>query len=448
LQNLNQLKINTDKYKSTIKIIDPISVRGRVTRVVGLLIESLGPTVFLGEICYIFKKNTRQKEIITTAEVVGFKGNHVLLMPLGDMTYISPGCQVVGTGKPLSIKVDDKLLGRIISGLGETIDGKGVLPPDSEERHILAEPPDPLNRQRINSPISTGIKAIDAILTIGKGQRMGIFSGSGVGKSTLIGMIARNTNATVNVIGLIGERGREVKEFIEKDLREEGLKRSVLVVATSAEPPLIRQKAAFTATTIAEYFRDKGHDVMLMMDSVTRFARAQREIGLAIGEPPATRGYTPSCFSIMPKLLERTGTSVKGSITGLYTILVEADDMDEPVADTVRGILDGHIVLNRSLANLAHYPAIDVLESVSRVMVDIVDEKHLKASFKLKELVATYKQAEDLINIGAYQKGSNPKIDEAINYIEKINAFLKQGIYEKVDFNTTKEMLLNLFMEE
>ncbi|HWR62603.1 MAG TPA: flagellar protein export ATPase FliI, partial [Clostridia bacterium] len=391
---------------------------GSVSQVIGLTIESHGPAVNLGELCNIY---TLKGDSPIKAEVVGFKDSIVCLMPLGSMKGVGPGSRIEATGESLSVGVSEDLLGRIIDGLGGAIDGKG---PISRRAMYSVEnsPPNPLTRKRIREVLPVGVRAIDGLLTIGKGQRIGIFSGSGVGKSTLMGMIARNTKADVNVIGLIGERGREVREFIENDLQEEGLSRSVVIVATSDQPALIRLKAAQLATSVAEYFRDQGKDVMLMMDSLTRFAMAQREIGLSIGEPPVTRGYTPSVFAVMPKLLERSGTSDKGTITGLYTVLVDGDDMNEPVTDTVRGILDGHIVLSRSLANKNHYPAIEVLASVSRVMPNIIDEEHKSNANELKNILSVYKDAEDLINIGAYVKGSSKDIDRSIDKIEAIES--------------------------
>jgi flagellum-specific ATP synthase len=368
-------------------------------------------------------------------------------MPLGDMEGISPGDEVIATSKPLSVKVGEELVGRILDGLGRPIDGKGEIL-TAEEYPLKNDPPDPLKRKRIKEVISLGIKSIDGILTCGKGQRMGIFAGSGVGKSLLLGMIARNTSADVSVIALIGERGREVRDFIERDLGEEGLKRSVVVVATSDQPPLVRLKASQVAHAIAEYFRDKGKDIVLMMDSVTRLCFAQREVGLAIGEPPATKGYTPSVYAMLPKLLERSGASDVGSITGLYTVLVEADDMNEPVADQVRSILDGHIVLSRELAVQNHYPAVDVLQSVSRVMIDIVPPEHLKIANKVRDILATYKEAQDLINIGAYVPGSNPKIDYARSVVDRINNFLKQDLFEKFEFSETQKFLFSLFEQD
>lgn len=421
---------NLNRYKNALDNNELIKYTGRVSQVVGLTIESNGPSANLGELCFIHPIKGI-KPIM--AEVVGFKNNAVFLMPLGEMGGIGPGSKVEATGRTFKVRVDESLLGRVLDGLGNTIDGKGTF--DSKVSYpVENRPPNPLTRKKIKEVLPLGIRAIDGLLTVGKGQRIGIFSGSGVGKSTLMGMIARNTKADINVIGLVGERGREVREFIENDLQDEGLARSVVVVATSDQPALVRLKAAQLATAVAEYFRDQGKDVMLLMDSLTRFAMAQREIGLAIGEPPVTRGYTPSVFAIMPKLLERSGTAEKGSITGMYTVLVDGDDMNEPITDTVRGILDGHIVLNRSLANRNHYPAIDILASVSRVMPNIVDTEHKKSSNVMKNVLAVYKDAEDLINIGAYVKGSNPAIDNSIEKIDMINGFLQQGTHEKAEF--------------
>jgi flagellum-specific ATP synthase len=418
--------------------INTIKLTGKVKKVVGLTIEVEGIQAFVGEICKIFVGN----EKIVLSEVVGFKDNSVLLMPLGDITGVAPGSQVEPTGKTLNVKVGPDLLGKVLDGLGRTMDGSQF---EYEDEYSLdRDPPNPLLRKRIDTIMSTGIRAIDGFLTCGVGQRVGIFAGSGVGKSTLLGMIARYSDADVNVIGLIGERGREVKEFIEKDLGEEGLKKSVVIVATSDQPPLLRLKGAFTATAVAEYFRDKGLNVVLMMDSVTRFAMAQREIGLTIGEPPATKGYTPSVFAMLPRLMERSGTSDKGSITAYYTVLVDGDDMNEPIADAVRGILDGHIVLSRKIASKNHYPAIDVLSSISRLMPQIADEAHKAKAGDLRDMLATYMESEDLINIGAYQKGTNPKVDKAIELIDKINNFLKQGMHEHSDFNTTYNHLMSI----
>lgn len=399
---------------------------GRVTRVVGLTIEANGPDVSVGNCCKII---ISQNDAVF-AEVVGFKDNKILLMPYGNIEGVCLGSIVEGLDAPLSVKVCEDLLGRVLNGLGEPMDNKGEMSSFTEVS-TKNSAPDPLSRNRISQQISLGVKAIDGLLSIGKGQRVGIFAGSGVGKSTLMGMIARNTSADINVIALIGERGREVKEFIEKDLGEEGLKRSVLVIATSDQPALVRLKAAEVATSIAEYFRENGKDVLLLMDSLTRYSMAQREIGLAIGEPPVSRGYTPSVFSIMPKLLERAGNSDKGSITGLYTVLVDGDDLTEPITDTARGILDGHIVLSRKLANKNHYPAIDVLSSVSRVMSDIVTKEHKQKAFEIKKLLGVYTDAEDLINVGAYVKGANADIDLAIDKHSSIIEFLTQSTDEK-----------------
>jgi len=414
---------------------------GKVTKIVGLTVESLGPNVNMGEVCKIVSDETS-----VFAEVVGFRENKILLMPLGELTGIGLNSTVEALGHSLQVSVSEDLLGRILDGLGKPIDNN--VPIYSDELYAIEnESPDPLTRNRIKEPLPIGVKAIDGLLTIGKGQRVGIFAGSGVGKSTLMGMIARNTSADINVIALIGERGREVREFIEKDLGDEGLRRSVVVVATSDKPALIRQKAAKTATAIAEYFRDQGNDVLLMMDSLTRFSMAQREIGLAIGEPPVSRGYTPSVFSVMPKLLERAGNSEKGSITALYTVLVDGDDMNEPITDTARGILDGHIVLTRKLANKNHYPAIDVLQSISRVMPDVVTPDHKKMASKLKATLATYSDAEDLINIGAYTKGSNAEIDYAISKNSEIKAYLTQEVDEKFALQEEIERLSSIFNE-
>ncbi|SHE59322.1 type III secretion system ATPase, FliI/YscN [Thermoanaerobacter uzonensis DSM 18761] len=425
-----------DKYRKALQEKRLIQYYGKVSQVIGLTIESTGPLSNIGEICNI--KTINGNTIL--AEVVGFKEEKVYLMPLGNMEGIGAGSKVIAAGQTLRVNVGNELLGRVLDGLGNPIDGKG---PIKFEKSIPINnvPPDPLERKRIREVMSLGIKAIDGLLTCGKGQRIGIFAGSGVGKSTLLGMMARNAKADLNVIALIGERGREVNEFLEKDLGEEGLKKSVVVVATSDTPALIRVKGAMTATAIAEYFRDQGLDVLLMMDSVTRFAMAQREVGLSIGEAPVSRGYTPSVFSVLPKLLERSGCSKKGSITALYTVLVDGDDLNEPIADAVRGILDGHIVLSRKLANKNHYPAIDVLASVSRVINDIITEEHNELIARFKDILATYTEAEDLINIGAYNFGSNPKIDEAIELIDKMNSFLRQRIDESYDFETTKQLL-------
>ncbi len=411
-----------------VENMDPIQVRGKVTNIVGLVVEGHGPGSAMGGMCEIYSRDMK-KSIM--AEVVGFRDKRVLLMPLGSLDGIGPGSSIVARRSSPSVKLGNALLGRVIDGLGRPLDEKGFID-TNREMSLYGNPINPLERARIDEPLDLGVRAINALITIGKGQRMAIMSGSGVGKSVLLGMIARYTKADVNVIALIGERGREVKEFIEEDLGEEGLERSVVVAATSDQPALIRIRGAYLATTIAEFFRDQGKDVILMMDSITRFALAKREIGLSIGEPPTTKGYTPSCFASMPKLLERAGNSSSGgSITGLYNVLVEGDDFTEPVADTVRSVVDGHIVLSRDLAARNHYPAVDVLESVSRIMRDIVDSSHLKLAKQILEIMAVYKDAEDLINIGAYVPGSNPRIDNALKYIDAINDFLKQDIEER-----------------
>ena len=428
------------KYLSAIHNADTIKLNGKITQIIGLVIESQGPNVNLGELCYIHPRN--QGEPIP-AEVVGFRENRVLLIPVGELQGIGPGCEVVSAHRMLKVNVGRQLLGRVLDGLGNPIDGKGPLI-SSTQYPLNATPPPPLNRRRIMDKLAVGVRSIDSVLTLGRGQRVGIMAGSGVGKSTLLGMIARNTEADISVIALIGERGREVREFIERDLGEEGLKRAVVVVATSDQPALVRLKGAMTATAIAEYFRDQGMDVMLMMDSVTRFAMAQREIGLTVGEPPATRGYTPSVFAMLPKLLERSGTGDRGSITGIYTVLVDGDDMNEPIADAVRSILDGHIVLSRNLAAQNHYPAIDVLSSVSRVMMEIAEKEHVQCAQRLRSLLATYREAEDLINIGAYARGSNANIDKAIEVIAGITSFLQQDVHENTPVMETIERLKKL----
>ncbi|MBN1067068.1 flagellar protein export ATPase FliI [Clostridium botulinum] len=416
-----------------------IYTEGVVNKVIGLTVEVKGIKAFVGELCIIYN----EKNAPVNCEVVGFKDGFVVLMPLDELIGISPGCRVVPMRKPLSVKCSDKLLGEIIDGLGKPLRGEELV--EGEEYPLENNPPDPLKRKRIKEIMPTGIRAIDGFLTCGDGQRIGIFAGSGVGKSTTLGMIAREAKADVNVIALIGERGREVLEFIEKDLGPEGMKKSVVVCATSDKPALIRLKGALTATAIAEYFRDKGKKVILMMDSVTRFAMAQREVGLAIGEPPATKGYTPSVFAKLPKLMERSGTSEDGSITAFYTVLVDGDDFNEPIADAVRGILDGHIVLSRSLAHKNHYPAIDILNSVSRLMNSIAPPEHIKAASIARDLLATYKESEDLINIGAYVKGSNKKIDLAISYHDKIEEFLRQTVNEKSNFDESISYLVSMF---
>ncbi|WP_040286862.1 flagellar protein export ATPase FliI [Sporosarcina koreensis] len=416
---------------------------GRVVRVVGLMIESKGPESSIGDLCVIHLNPTDDSDSKILAEVVGFREEIVMLMPYTNVTDISSGCLVEGTGKPLEVKVGMNLIGKVLDPMGQPID-HSQLPKGLATVRTEQNPPNVLTRPTINDKISVGVKAIDGMLTVGAGQRVGIFAGSGVGKSTLLGMIARNTTADINVIALIGERGREVREFIDRDLGPEGLSRTIVVAATSDQPALMRIKGAFTATAIAEYFRNRGMNVMLMMDSVTRVAMAQREIGLAVGEPPATRGYTPSVFAILPKLLERSGTNEFGAITAFYTVLVDGDDMNEPIADAVRGILDGHIVLDRTLANKGQYPAINVLKSVSRLMNHIADPEHVKAAEKLRELYYTYDKSEDLINIGAYKKGTSREIDQAIEYEPLITQFLKQSYKDNITLEESVEELIAL----
>ena len=432
------IDIDFENVINKINSIPKITFEGKVSKVIGLTVEVEGIKAFVGELCIIH--NNMGAEI--QCEVVGFKEDCVILMPLGELVGVSPGCKVIGKGVPLNVRCSDELLGKILDGLGHPIDGEAIL--DGENYSLSNEPLDPMKRPRITNIMPTGVRAIDGFLTCGEGQRIGIFAGSGVGKSTTLGMMARTAEADVNVIALIGERGREVLDFIERDLGEEGMKKSVVVCATSDKSPLVRLKGALTATSIAEYFRDKGKKVLLMMDSVTRFAMAQREVGLAIGEPPAQKGYTPSVFAMLPKLMERTGMSDKGSITAFYTVLVDGDDFNEPIADTVRGILDGHIVLSRQLAHKNHYPAIDILNSVSRLMKEIATEEQNKAASKARDILATYKEAEDLINIGAYEEGSNKEIDLAIKYIGNVNSYLKQGVNEVSQFEVSKSKLINM----
>jgi flagellum-specific ATP synthase len=435
------VKVDLSKYIQAVKSTGAFRIYGRVKRVVGLVVQATGLSASVGELCRVIPSSGNPID----AEVVGFKDEELSLMPYGELRGIKSGDKVELSNSALTIKVGTALLGRVLDALGTPIDGKGDLI-CQEEHPIHGTPPNPVLRKRISEPIATGIRAIDGLLTIGKGQRVGIFAGSGVGKSTLLGMIARHTSADVNVIALIGERGREVREFIERELGEDGLKRSVVVVATSDQPPLLRVLGALTATAIAEFFRDRGLSVMLMMDSLTRFAMAQREIGLAAGEPPTTKGYTPSVFTRMPALLERAGTSPgEGSITGIYTVLVEGDDLSDPVADAARAILDGHIVLSRQLADQNHYPAIDVLKSISRVMNDVVSDQHREMAARFRGVLATYWEFRDLINIGAYQHGSNPRIDYAIQHIDAMNEFLKQDVEEKSDLQTTLTRLTELF---
>ena len=412
---------------------------GKIHRVAGLLVEAVGPEVAMGEVCHIITRTGAR----VLAEVVGFNDEIVILMPYGTIHGLAPGSRVVSTGRRLTVKVGEAVLGRVMDPLGTPLDGHGEILTD-EYYEVDRDPPNPISRPPIDDILSLGVRSIDACLTCGSGQRVGVFAGSGVGKSTLMGMIARNTEADISVIALVGERGREVREFIEKSLGKEGMQRAVVVVATSSEPAIVRLKGAFVATAIAEYFRDQGKNVMLMMDSVTRFALAQREVGLSIGEPPTTRGYTPSVFAMLPRLFERAGRNEHGTITGFYTVLVEGDDMDEPVADAVRGLLDGHIVMSRELAQRGHFPAISVLQSTSRLMNEIIDDEHIQAQTEMRELMSIYEDAKDLIDIGAYTKGSNPKIDAAMQKIDPINDFLSQGVNEKMPYEDTVVRLKGL----
>ncbi len=436
-------QINFDKYNS---LLDKSYVKnlGKVAKVVGLTVESIGPDAKLNDLCVITSKDGSHK---VNAEVVGFRDNRLLLMPFDNVEGVGLGAYVENTGKPLQVYVGEELLGKSLDGLGIPAGENAETFFLPESYSVESPPPDPMKRKIIDEILPLGVKAVDGLITVGKGQRIGIFAGSGVGKSTLLGMFSRNTKADINVIALIGERGREVREFIERDLGEEGMKRSVLVVATSDKPALIRSKAAKTATAVAEYFRDKGKDVLLMMDSLTRFSMAQREIGLASGEPPVTRGYPPSVYSEMPKLLERAGCSEKGSITGLYTVLVDGDDFNEPITDTARSILDGHIVLSRRLAQKNHYPAIDVMASISRCMSQIATKEHKDAAGRMRNVLTTYNEAEDLINIGAYKAGSNQEIDYAISKIESVNEFLRQDVESKMTLEDTLNLLNETFEE-
>ncbi len=439
------LNVDLSPLSRRLARFDPVKLNGKVTQMIGLVIEATGPSASVGEICEI---RVNRGEPPVAAEVVGVRDDgaghpRVLLMPLGEVAGIRPGSEVVSTGAAQTVAVGPGLLGRVLDGLGRPLDGLGPIAGFTRPQPVNASPPDPLTRKRITEPLPLGVRVLDGLLTCGKGQRLGIFAGSGVGKSTLLGMIARGTEAPVNVIALIGERGREVREFLENDLGPEGLARSVVVVATSDQPALLRLKAALVATAIAEYFRDEaGRDVLLMMDSVTRLALAHRDVGLAAGEPPTTRGYTPSVFALLPRILERSGSGAVGTITALYTVLVDGDDMNEPVADAVRGILDGHVVLSRALAAQNHFPAVDVLSSVSRVLPMITTEEHRNAAGSLREILATYKNAEDLIAVGAYQPGSSPAIDRARTLIEPARAFLKQSMHEgATDFDETLRRL-------
>ena len=424
--------IDFDKFHSVLSEVNLLNCRGSVVRVSGLTVESNGPEVGLGELCGIHIRDGRR----VIAEVVGFNNDHLILLPLEHIEGISPGDTVTSRTTLRHITLGESILGRVIDGLGEPIDNKGPLI-GKDKKSLDTGSPHPLTREKITRPLALGIRSIDGVLTCGKGQRMGIFSGSGVGKSMLLGDIANSSEADVNIVALIGERGREVREFIESDLGEEGLSRSVVIVAASDSPPIQRVKAAFVSVTIAEYFRDKGKNVLFMMDSLTRFAQAQREIGLAAGEPPTTKGYCPSVFSLMPRLIERLGCAAYGSITGILTVLVENDDLADPVADSARSLLDGHIVLSRKLAERAHYPAVDILQSVSRLMPVVTSQEHKRAAQKLKEIYAVYLDAEDLINIGAFSSGSNRRIDGAITLIDKIRDFLVQSVRDKTNFDET-----------
>ncbi len=437
--------LDLSRYLKAVEEAETIQVRGRVTEVAGLVIKAMVPGVRIGEVCYIDTGGGRR----IVCEVVGFRDESVMLMPLGEAQGIGPDCEVIPSGKAFSIRCGWGLLGRIVDGLGNPIDtGPGLEEvPDLEDWAVERECPDPMKRKRITEHIAMGVRALDGLLTVGMGQRIGLFAGSGVGKSTLMGQIARNCEAEVVVTCLIGERGREVLDFIEESLGDEGLKKSVVVVATSNAPSLVRLKSAFVSTAIAEWFRDQGKKVLFMMDSSTRFARAQREIGLAIGEPPARQGYPPSVFAQIPRLMERTGNNETGSITALYTILVQAGDMEEPIADEVRSILDGHIILNRALGARNHWPAVDILPSLSRVMSGIASDEHKKAAAKLREVLATYEKQRDLILLGAYQYGTDPKTDYAIDKIEEVEAFLKQGTQECDDFDTTVQKLVDMFSD-
>lgn len=424
-----------DRAISHVHQLDPIQVYGKVVEVAGLTIEATGPPMRIGDLCYVAARGKDGRPLTggVPVEVVGFRGERLLFMALGDMTGVAPGSLLIPTHRPATIRVSESLVGRVIGSMGQPLDG-GPPVVGGVDMPLVAPAPGPMERTPIREPIATGIRSIDSCITCGRGQRMGIMSGSGVGKSKALGMIARNTNADISVIALIGERGREVREFIENSLGLEGLARSVVVVATSDEPALLRIRGAYMATAIAEWFRAQGRDVMLMMDSVTRFAMAQREVGLAVGEPPTTKGYPPSVYALLPRFLERAGTAESGSITGVYTVLVEADDIHDPIGDAVRSILDGHVVLSRNLATRNHYPAVDVLESVSRCMVDIVPREHLELAGEIRNILATYRDAEDLVNIGAYVEGSNKGIDRALRLMPFLRDFLQQGLEEQYDF--------------
>ncbi|WP_224250259.1 type III secretion system ATPase SctN [Hyalangium gracile] len=435
------MAIDLSHYYALLKESSLLRVRGRVTELTGLVVKASVPNVRVGEVVYIKARAAKVK-----AEVVGFQGDEVMLMPLGELSGIGPDSEVIPTGNPLTIKCGDQLLGRVLGGTGEPIDGK-PLPDGMLDWSVDRDCPDPFKRQRIERPLPLGVRCIDGLLTVGEGQRVGLFAGSGVGKSTLMGQIARNTQADLSVVALIGERGREVREFIEDAMGEEGMKRAVLVCATSDQPSLVRLRAAYVATAIAEYFRERGGNVLFMLDTVTRLARAQREIGLAIGEPPARQGYPPSVFSMLPRILERTGNSDKGKCTAIYTCLVAGGDMEEPIADEVRGILDGHFILNRALGERNQWPAMDVLASLSRVMSGIVSKEHKQAAGKLRETLSTYEKQRDLILLGAYQYGTDPRTDYAIDKYDAIIDFLKQDTHSNSPFEETVEKLIGLFQD-
>ena len=433
--------MNLDHYLAAIEETDTYIRYGKVLRVIGLMIESQGPDAKIGEVCFVYTQASKKSRIL--CEVVGFNNEKIVLMPYSEVTEIGPGCLVESTGKALTVKIGRGLIGKVVDPLGESLE-KNQLPKGLSNYLTEQSPPNPMLRPPINEPIQVGVKVIDSLLTVGKGQRIGIFAGSGVGKSTLLGMIARSSGADINVIALIGERGREVREFIEQELGEEGLKKSVIVVATSDQPALMRMKGAYTATAISEYFRDLGFQVNLMMDSVTRVAMAGREIGLATGEPPTTKGYPPSVFATLPKLLERTGTNQQGTITAFYTVLVDGDDMNEPIADTVRGILDGHFVMDRKLAERGQFPAINVLKSISRVMNQITEKDHQHIAQEIRSLMALYEENSELIQIGAYKRGTDREIDRAISFYPQIQSFLKQDIFEYVTFEQSINMMIDL----
>ena len=436
------MEIDLSPYINTVSGIDPMKIYGRVAEITGIIIKATGIKAAIGESCRIFPED----DLSMDADIVGFRDGKVMLMAVGDLAGIRPGSRVLPIGKKVSIRVSPHLKGRVVNGSGDPLDGKGAI--GGGDYPLVSQTPHPLKRRRITEPLDLGIRAINGLLTCGKGQRIGIMSAAGVGKSVLLGMIAKYTEAPINVIALVGERGREVREFIEKDLGKEGIEKSVVVVSTSEQPPLAKVRAALAATAIAEYFRDKGKNVLLLMDSLTRVAQAQREIGLAIGEPPTSKGYTPSVFALLPKLLERVGTSEgEGSITGIYTVLVEGDDLSDPVADSAKAVLDGHIVLSRELAMENHYPSIDILRSISRLMPDIIDSKHMGYASQFVEILATYKKFEDMINLGVYKEGSNPSVDYSIRMIDRLKAYLKQGMNERRDLGDALQGLYLLFDE-